>query len=110
VGGIGDQPDNAMAAALSGLELEYRFDGFGAGAFNAARRRALGIDLELARRATGGNNGKFFQDRIGAVEGLQVPAQRQRVAPITLAIKKRLEGFCLRALQSALEFCQPVFD
>src|SRR5579863_5804507 len=98
-----------MAAALSCLEFEDRLDGLGASAFDAARRRTFGIDLETRRRATGGKNGKLLYDRIGAVEGLQVPAQRQRVAPIAFRMKEETKCAAIGTSERAFEFRQPIF-
>src|SRR5581483_1676237 len=47
--GIRDQPQDAVAASNRGFELEYRLDRIGAGARHPARRRAIGIDLEIRR-------------------------------------------------------------
>ena len=80
-----------------GLELEDRLDRVGAGAHHLARRPAVGIDRKAAWRGARGACLQLVQDRVGAVDGLDVPAQRQHVAPIAVGMKQRVRADRRRA-------------
>ena len=108
VAGIRGQPHNAVAAALPGFELEDRLDRAGAGARHLARRRAIGIDRKPAGRGADGVSLQLLQDRVRAVDGLDVPAQRQHVAPIAVGMKQRFQRAVVRLRERVLELRQPV--
>ena len=76
-------------------------------------RRGAARSGSIAKTARGGAAGvgfQLFQDRIGAVDGLQVPAQRQHVAPIAVGMKQRLQQDGRRAVASALSNCASQFS
>ena len=106
---VGDQAQNSAAAALRGLKFENRFDRVGAGAGHPARRGAVGVDLKTAGSGAVGVSLQLGEDCIGAVDGLQAPAQRQHIAPIAVGVKQGFQqaviGFCERSF----ELRQPIF-
>ncbi len=108
IAGIGDQPHDTVAATGRRLEFEDRLDRLSAGAHHSAGRGALGIDAEVMRRAAAGMRGQFLEDREGAVDGLDVPAQRQHVAPVAVGMEKRLQQHIVGARQRILELHKPI--
>ena len=58
--------------------------------------------------ARGGKRPQLVEDRVGAVEGLDVPAQRQHVAPIAVAVKQRVQQTVVGPRQRFLELRQPI--
>ena len=107
VGGIGRQPEDAVAAAISGFEFKHRLDRRGPGARHPARRGATLVDLEVRGRGAWAAGLQFPNDGVGAVDGLNVPAQRQHIAPIAFAVKQRLKLASVG--KRAFESCQPAF-
>src|SRR6202035_3433437 len=51
----------------------------------------------------------FLQDGIGAIDGLQVPAQRQHIAPIAFGMEQGFEQAVVGPGEGAFELRQPVF-
>ncbi len=109
IGRVRDQPQDTAAAALAGFKPEDRLDRAGAGAGHPARRGAIGIDPETAGRGRDGAGFQFPQDRVRAVDRLQVPAQRQRVAPVAVGVEQGFEQAVVRCRERAFELRQPVF-
>lgn len=107
VGGIGHEPHDAAAAADCCLEIEDGFDIVGAGACHLPWRRAVRCELEIARRRLLRKRRQRLRDRIAAGKRLQVPAQRQRIAPKTVGQKKPVECSAIRLAECALEFIEP---
>ena len=48
------------------------------------------------------------QDRVGAVDGLQVPAQRQHVTPIAVGVKQGFQHTVVGGCECIFELSQPV--
>jgi len=71
---VGHQSNDPVAAPKRGLELENGLNRLRPGALDAAGGCAVGIDAEAGRFGAAGQHRKLFQDGVGAVQGLQVPA------------------------------------
>ncbi len=108
--GIRDQPDNSAAAPHTSLELEDRFDRVGARAHHLARRPAVRIDRKRRRHGAAGVGPQLFQDLVRAVDGLDVPAQCQHVAPVALLVKQGFQRAVIGLSQRGFELRQPVID
>ena len=108
VGGIRDQPQDAAAAAHRGFEFEDRLDRDGAGAGHPAWRGPIGVDLEIRWLCARCERLQLAEDRVRAIPGLQRPAQRQHVAPITVGVEQVSQCAVVRARQRGVELRQPV--
>jgi hypothetical protein len=106
--GIADQPHDSAAAADGGFELEDCFDCGRARALHGAGRGTGRVDRETCRPGAARIRVQLAQDRVRAADRLDVPAQRQHVAPMAVGMKQGFEqavvGFCERAF----ELRQPV--
>ena len=105
---VREQAHDAAAAADRGFESEHRLDGVGAGAHHLARRPALGIDGKAARHRASNVRPQLPQDRSRAVDGLDVPAQRQHIAPIAIGVEQRIQQAVVGARQRVLELGEPI--
>ena len=105
---IGDQADDAAAAPDIGLELEDGLDCVGAGAHHLARRGAVRVDCKAAGHRAAGQRRQRFQDRVGAIERLDVPAQRQHVAPIAVGVEQLIQQGVIGLSERFLELCKPI--
>jgi hypothetical protein len=103
------QAHDAIAAADDGLELEEGFGGLRARARCEARRRAGAIERKPGRfhRPRGG---KRFRHRAGAADSLDVPGQRENVAPVAVGLKQGVERGIVGPSECALELREPGFD
>ena len=109
--GIRDQPDDAAAAPDLGFELEDRLD----------RSRCRRASPCAARRDRDRSQSRWaprcgpaacsaFRMASRAVEGLEVPAQRQHVAPVAVGMEQRLQQRRRRASPSASSNCASQFS
>ena len=108
IAGIGDQPHDSAAAADSGFEFEHCLDRSGACARHHAGRGSVGVDRETCRLGTAGMRVQLRQDRVRAADGLEVPAQRQHVAPMAVGMKQGFEQPAAGFRQRGFELRQPV--
>ena len=76
--------------------------------FDLARRGAVRVDRKAGGRQTAGQRRQFSQDGIGAVEGLDIPAQRQHVAPVAVGMEQGFQRAVVRLRQRLLELAKPI--
>ena len=74
IGGIGDQPHDAAAAALGGFKSEDGFDRLSAGARHMAGRSPMGIRPETNRMGSPGLRFQLSKNHLHAVDRPDVPS------------------------------------
>src|SRR6185369_17797925 len=105
---IGDQAEDAIATPDVGLEPENGLDRVGAGPHHLARRGAIGGDGKAARRHAARQRRQRLQDGVSAIQRLDVPAQRQHVAPVAVRMEQCLQQGFIGLSERFLELRKPV--
>jgi hypothetical protein len=105
-GGFRPQAQHAVRPHAAGLEPEEGFDDTRAGAGDAAGRRAPGIDLESGRACAVPY--QRLADFAAAADGLDLPGERQEVAPVSVGQEQGCQRRVVRCGQSLLETCEPL--
>ena len=108
VGLIRNQPQDSAAAPDRRFELKDRLDRTGSRAGDAARCGAIGIDAEAGGRGARGVDAQFVEDGFAAIDSLQVPAQRQHIAPETVGMKQRFQRAVAWRYKCIFESHEPI--
>jgi hypothetical protein len=105
--GVRREPQDAGTAALRRFKAEDCFERIGAGASHVAGRRPARLEFEASWTVAGGMGWKLAQDRIGTVDGLDLPRQGEHTASMTVGMKQRLEARAARCRERRFEPRQP---
>jgi hypothetical protein len=74
----------------------------------AIGRGTGGVDRKTCRPGAAGMRVQFSQNRVRAADRLDVPAQRQHVAPMAVGMKQGFEQAAAGRCERAFELRQPV--
>ena len=104
---VWDEAQHALATAIGGLESKNRLDRIAAGSGNLTRLRPLRIDHEPTRPSAADMRLQQRHDLLSATHRLNIPTQRQYIAPMTFMVKKRFDGQPITGRERALKLRQP---